>query len=53
MAFTPDNTEGYTQAQLDALNAELAERLRAAGAEPGSDEALEIEKAFHDEVAGR
>lgn len=53
MAFTADNTEGYTAAELAALNAELAQRLAAAGAEPGSDEAAEIEKAFHDEVAGR
>lgn len=53
MTFTADNTEGYTAAELAALNAELAERLAAAGAEPGSDEAQEIEKAFHDEVAGR
>lgn len=53
MTFTADNTEGYTAAELAALNAELAERLKAAGAEPGSDEAQEIEKAFHDEVARR
>lgn len=53
MSFTAANTEGYTQAELDALNAELAERIRAAGVEPGSDQAQEIEKAFHDEVARR
>lgn len=29
MAFATDNTEGYTQAELDALNAELAQRLAA------------------------
>src|SRR5271166_3409968 len=27
--FTRDNTAGYTQAELNALNAELAERLEA------------------------
>lgn len=53
MAFTQDNTSGYTDADLAALNAELAERLKAAGAEPGSDEAQEIEKAFNNEVASR
>lgn len=53
MAFTSDNTEGYTAAELAALNAELAQRIAAAGVEPGSDEAAAIEKAFHDEVAGR
>lgn len=53
MTFTADNTEGYTAAELAALNAELAARLQVAGVEPGSDEAAEIEKAFADEVAGR
>lgn len=53
MTFTADNTEGYTQAELDALNAELAERLAAAGAEAGTEAAVEIEKAFADEVARR
>lgn len=51
--FSMDNTSGYTQAQLDALNAELAERLNQAGVEQGTDEASEIEKAFSDEVARR
>lgn len=51
--FTADNTTGYTQAELDALNAEFAARLAAAGVEPGSDEAHEMEKAFADEVARR
>lgn len=53
MAFTMENTAGYTQAELDAFNAEFAARLEAAGVEPGSDEALEMEKAFADEVARR
>ncbi len=53
MTYSADNTEGYTAAEMAALNAELAERIKAAGAEPGSDEAQEIEKAFHDEVARR
>lgn len=43
MAFTQQNTDGYTDAQLAALNAEMAQRL----------DGLEAEKAFHDEVATR
>lgn len=53
MTFTTDNTEGYTAAELAALNAEFEARLAAAGVEPGSDEALAMEKAFADEVARR
>ena len=53
MTFTADNTDGYTAAELAALNEELAQRLVVAGAEVGSDEAAEIEKAFYDEVARR
>lgn len=51
--FTMDNTTGYTQAELDALNAEFAARLVAEGIEPGTDEAQAMEKAFADEVARR
>jgi hypothetical protein len=46
--FTEQNTSGYTAAQLAVLNATLVRRL--AGVEPGSDEAMQIEKAFYDEV---
>jgi len=53
MTFTAQNTEGYTAAELAALNAEFEARLAAAGVEPGSDEAADLEKAFSDEVAGR
>ena len=52
MAFTMDNTEGYTAAELAALNAELAERL--AEIDPDDvDARYAAEKAFNDEVAGR
>lgn len=51
--FTPDNTDGYTQAELDAFNAEFAASLEFAGVEPGSDEAGEMEKAFADQIASR
>lgn len=49
--FTTANTEGYTQQELDALNAELAQRQE--GAEAGTDEWHRIEMAFSDEVANR
>lgn len=51
MAFTTDNTTGYTTEQLAALNAELAQRLD--GVERNSDEWIAIEQAFADEVASR
>jgi hypothetical protein len=51
--FTSDNTEGYTQSEIDALNAEMAQRMAAEGIEPGTDAAHDFEKAFADEVAGR
>jgi hypothetical protein len=50
--FNTDNTEGYTAAELDALNAELAVRL----AEIDQDDTYALiaaEQAFADEVAGR
>ncbi len=50
--FTMDNTTGYTQQELDALNAELAQRLAAI--DPDDVEARQdAEKAFADEVSGR
>lgn len=50
MTFTMDNTEGYTQEELDALNAELDERLE--GVDDPLDQ-VEIEKRFADEVSRR
>ena len=51
-AFTTENTTGYTQQELDALNAELVERL--AGIDPDDiDARQEVEKAFADEVSHR
>jgi hypothetical protein len=49
MTFTQDNTQGYTDAELAALNAELAQRLDSVDDEDRAD----IEKAFADEVAAR
>jgi len=52
MAFTTENTEGYTAAQLAALNAELAARLAEIPADD-TDARMEVEKAFSDEVSRR
>lgn len=49
--FTQENTDGYTDQELDALNAELVERLD--GIEVGSDEYYDEEKRFNDEVSRR
>ena len=49
--FTQHNTQGYTDEELAALNAELAERL--GDIEEGTDEFWTIVKAHADEVAGR
>lgn len=51
--FTSENTTGYSAEELAALNEELRRRIADAGAEPGSDEAVEIEKSFNDEVSRR
>jgi hypothetical protein len=51
--FTQDNTEGYSDAELDAFNREFAERLATYFIRPGSEEARELEKAFNDEVSRR
>lgn len=52
--FTTDSTNGYTAEQLDAFNAELAEKLAAVPAGPHhDDQCADIEKAFADEVAAR
>jgi hypothetical protein len=49
--FTQENTEGYTDIQLDALNAELDDRLN--GIEPYTDEWYQSQKSFSDEVSRR
>lgn len=51
MAFTQQNTDGYTDEQLAALNVELAQRL--VGLDRDSDEYQQTEAAFADEVARR
>ena len=52
MPFTLDNTEGYTQVELDALNLELARRLASID-ETDTDARDEAEKEFADEVSRR
>lgn len=47
--FTKQNTEGYTDSQLEKFNHELAQRLT--GIEPYTDEYYEIERAFSDEIS--
>lgn len=49
--YRDDNTEGYTQSELDALNAELEQRLT--DIEPDSDEYHETIKRHADEVSRR
>ena len=50
--FTHENTSGYSDADLDLLNAELADRLAAVpdDYEFATEECARIEKAFSDEV---
>lgn len=52
MKFTQHNTDGYSSADLDKLNAELSERLQ--DVDPGDLDQIDfIEKSFADEVARR
>ena len=51
--FTIYNTEGYTQEQLDALNAEWEARAADLGLEQGTEEYDFQEKNFSDEVSRR
>ena len=55
--YTQDNTQGYSQAELDALNNECASRLFCAAVNKGDDltpdEIDAIIKRHADDVAGR
>ena len=53
MTFTQENTTGYTDQELDALNAEWQQIVEAEGLEPDTDEYHAREKQFQDEVAHR
>jgi len=49
--FRQDNTDGYSDQELDALNAEW--ETRSTGLDPNSDEYQQTAKAFADEVGRR
>ncbi len=51
IGFRTDNTEGYSQGQLDALNTELAERID--GLDPFESEWYEAANAFVAEASRR
>ena len=55
--FRQDNTEGYTDDQLEELNFELegriADTIDGAGAQPDSEELEFLIKNFSDEVSRR
>ncbi len=50
--FRQDNTEGYSDAQLEALNAEWEQRVADTNLEPGAEYDFQA-KAFCDEVSRR
>lgn len=49
--FRNDNTEGYSDVELELLNNELAEQLNHI--EPGTDEYYRVAKQFADVVSHR
>ena len=51
--FRPDNTDGYTPAELDALNAEWEEYVLLLDLDEGTSEYEQHAKQFCDEVARR
>ena len=53
MSFTQENTTGYTDAELAALNAEWAEIVTAEGLEPETGEYIDRQKQHADEVSRR
>lgn len=53
MAFTQESTRGYSDDELDALNTEWDEIVRAEGLQPETDEYYAREKEFCDQVSRR
>ena len=51
--FTLDNTYGYAQEELDAMNAEFRKRIEDLPCRLESDELAELAKAFAHEVSRR
>jgi len=52
-SFRHDNTDGYTEEELDALNLEWEQIVDDSDLEGFTDEYYEREKAFTDEVSRR
>jgi len=50
--FRDDNTEGYTVAELDALNERWEEKIEELGLEDNTDEYNREASAFADKIAG-
>ncbi len=51
--FRTDNTDGYSQEEIDVLNAEWDNRAKTQGIEKHTDEYDQAAKSFCDEVARR
>jgi len=51
--FRFDNTDGYTQSQLDSLNSEWAALAMELGLDPEDDEYKQAASNFGDEVSRR
>jgi len=51
--FRNDNTDGYTQAQLDSLNSEWEALATELGLDPDDDEYKQAASNFGDEVSRR
>ena len=51
--FTEQNTTGYTEDQLNKINAEWNERAKNQGLEPHTDEYDFALKCFSDEISRR
>lgn len=51
--FRNDNTDGYTQTQLDALNNEWDKYVQKNALKKGSDEYYQAEHQFTDKVASK
>jgi hypothetical protein len=51
--WTTENTQGYTETELDAINAEWEVIVEREGLEEGTDEYYQRQKLFSDDVASR
>ena len=53
MTFTRDNTTGYSDVELAALNTEWQEIVKREGLQPGTDDYVAREKQHADDVSRR